>query len=125
MRRAMHACAVAVLALALGLVSGIASAQKAGGTLRVYHWTSPASMSIHEEGGYSASVAGMPIFNNLVFYKQDVPQNSLASIVPDLASEWSWSDDRTVLTFRLRAGVKWHDGKPLTARDVKCTWGAL
>jgi peptide/nickel transport system substrate-binding protein len=45
-------------------------------------------MSIHEEAGYSTSVTGMGVFNNLVIYKQDVPQNSLATIVPELADEW-------------------------------------
>jgi peptide/nickel transport system substrate-binding protein len=99
-----------------------ACAQQNGGILRLYHWVSPASMSVHEEAGYSASVSGMPIFNNLVLYKQDVPQNSLSSIVPDIATEWSWNDNRTVLTFQLRSGVKWHDGTPFTAKDVKCTW---
>ena len=38
---------------------------------------------------------------------------------------WSWSEDGTELTFALRQGVKWHDGKPFTARDVKCTWDLL
>ena len=32
---------------------------------------------------------------------------------------------RTRLTFHLRKGVKWHDGKPFTAQDVKCTWDML
>ena len=58
-------------------------------------------------------------------YKQDVPQNSLQSIVPDLATSWSWSEEGTELTFPLRQGVKWHDGKPFTAKDVKCTWDLL
>jgi len=49
----------------------------------------------------------------------------MATIVPDLASDWSWDEDRTALTFRLRQGVKWHDGKPFTAKDVKCTWDLL
>jgi len=49
----------------------------------------------------------------------------IASIVPDLAAGWSWSEDGTQLTFPLRSGVKWHDGKPFTAQDVKCTWEAL
>ena len=31
----------------------------------------------------------------------------------------------TELTFKLREGVKWHDGKPFTAADVKCTWDLL
>jgi peptide/nickel transport system substrate-binding protein len=45
--------------------------------------------------------------------------------LPDLATGWSWSEDGTELTFPLRQGVKWHDGKPFTAKDVKCTWDLL
>jgi peptide/nickel transport system substrate-binding protein len=67
----------------------------------------------------------MGVFNNLVMYKQDVPQSGLQSIVPDLATEWSWDEDKSQLTFRLRQGVKWHDGKPFTAKDVQCTWDLL
>jgi len=55
-------------------------------------------------------------------YKQDEPQNSLQSIVPDLATDWSWSEDGTELSLKLRRGIKWHDGKPFTAADVKCTF---
>jgi len=124
-KRAWLVRAVTILLLVPSLSLQSASAQQRGGILKVYHWVSPASMSIHEEGGYSASVSGMGVFNNLVLYKQDVPQNSLASIVPELASEWSWNDDGTVLTFRLRSDVKWHDGKPFTADDVKCTCDML
>src|SRR5439155_20784835 len=36
-----------------------------------------------------------------------------------------WSDDKISLTFKLRHGVKWHDGKPFTANDVKCTFDLL
>jgi ABC-type oligopeptide transport system substrate-binding subunit len=93
-------------------------AQKSGGVLRVTHRDSPASMSIHEETTAAGQGPMMGVFNNLVLYKQDVPQSGLQSIVPDLASEWSWDEDKTQLTFRLREGVKWHDGKPFTAKDV-------
>ncbi len=34
-------------------------------------------------------------------------------------------EDKTQLTFRLREGVNWHDGKPFTAKDVQCTWDLL
>ena len=40
----------------------------------------------------------MGVFNNLVMYDQHVPQNSLKSIVPDLAKSWAWSEDGTELT---------------------------
>ena len=102
-----------------------AFAQKSGGILKVQHWDSPASMSILEEATYSVVVPMMGVMNNLVMYKQDVPQNSMASIVPDLADSWSWSEDGTELTFKLRQGVKWHDGTPFTAADVRCTFDML
>jgi peptide/nickel transport system substrate-binding protein len=103
----------------------LALAQKQGGVLKVYFFDSPASMSIHEEATIAGQGPAMGVFNNLVMYKQDVAQSGFQSIVPDLASEWSWDEDKTQLTFRLREGVKWHDGKPFTAKDVVCTWDLL
>ena len=108
-----------------GYVGRRAQAQKPGGVLRIYHRDSPASMSIHEEGTNSVSIPMMAVFNNLVLYDQHIAQNSLETIVPDLAESWSWSEDGTRLTFKLRDGVKWHDGKPFTSADVKCTWDLL
>ena len=107
------------------LAPNMAFAQKQGGVLKVHHQDSPASMSIIEEATYSAVVPMMGVFNNLVMYKQDEPQNSMSSVVPDLATSWSWSEDGTELTFKLRQGIKWHDGKPFTAADVKCTYDLL
>jgi peptide/nickel transport system substrate-binding protein len=105
--------------------AGTALAQKQGGILKMYHFDSPASMSIHEEVTLAALLPMMGVFNNLVMFNQDVPQNSMQSIVADLATDWSWDEDKTQLTFRLHQGVKWHDGKPLAAQDVKCTWDTL
>jgi peptide/nickel transport system substrate-binding protein len=102
-----------------------ASAQRAGGTLKVGHFDSPASMSLHEESTNAVNRPISGVFNNLVMYKQDVKQNTPESIVPDLATGWSWNEEGTELTFPLRPGVKWHDGKPFTAKDVKCTWDLL
>jgi peptide/nickel transport system substrate-binding protein len=82
-------------------------------------------MSILEESTRAALQPMMAVFNNLVMYRQDVAQNSIDSIVPDLATGWNWSEDGKELSFPLRQGVKWHDGKPFTAKDVKCTWDLL
>src|SRR5262249_28316989 len=82
-------------------------------------------MSIHEEATVFAEGPMMGVFNNLVMFDQHVPQNSLQSIIPDLGTGWSWSEEGTELTFLLRQGVTWHDGKPFAAKDVQCTWGLL
>ena len=111
--------------LLVAMSGGGAQAQKPGGVLRVYHRDSPASMSIHEEGTNSVAIPMMAVFNNLVLYDQHKAQNSLDTIVPDLAESWSWNEEGTRLTFKLREGVKWHDGKPFTSADVKCTWDLL
>jgi peptide/nickel transport system substrate-binding protein len=63
-----------------------ACAQKQGGILKMYSPDSPASMSIHEEATFVAEGPMMGVFNNLVMFDQQVKQNSLASIVPDLAT---------------------------------------
>lgn len=102
-----------------------AAAQKQGGTLRIYHRDNPPSASVHEESTISVIQPFMAMFNNLVLFDQNKPLNSLETIVPDLASSWAWDDSKTRLTFKLREGVKWHDGKPFTAKDVQCTWHML
>ena len=112
--------------LSFGLLfSDAAFAQKAGGILKISHFDSPASMSLLEELTAAALRPVMGIFNNLVVYDQHVAQNSMRSIVPELATSWSLNEEGTELTFPLRQGVKWHDGKPFTAQDVKCTWDLL
>ena len=119
---------IAVIAVAGSMLVSAAPdgwAQKQGGTLRITHRDSPANMSIHEEGTISVVLPVMGVFNNLVMFDQKKPQNSLDGIVPDLATSWAWSEDGKKLTFDLRKGVTWHDGKPFTAADVKCTWDLL
>src|SRR6202022_4020050 len=91
----------------------------------ISHRDSPASMSTLEEVTISTVAPMMAVFNNLVMFDQHVPQNTLQAIVPDLATGWSWNEDGTALTFTLRQGVKWHDGKAFNARDVLCTWDLL
>ena len=116
-------------AAALGFVFASAAvpalAQKSGGTLRVLHRDTPASASIHEEATISVNMPYMSVFNNLVFFDPKEKINSPDKIVPELATAWSWNADKTKLTFTLREGVKWHDGKPFTSADVVCTWNQL
>src|SRR5438067_4755243 len=115
----------AVLAAVIGLLAGPAAAQKSGGTLKFFHRDSPASMSILEEATISTVAPMMSVFNNLILFNQHEKQNRPEFIEPELAESWSWNPDFTRLSFKLRQDVKWHDGKPFTAADVKCTFDML
>jgi len=117
--------ALVSLAAVATLGAPAAMAQKYGGTLTSYHRGTPPSGSIHEEATHSTLTPYMAIMNNLVMYDQAKSPNRLDNIVPDLATSWAWNGDQTKLTFKLRQGVKWHDGKPFTAKDVKCTFDLL
>src|SRR5438132_489861 len=96
--------ALGALAAAVAGAGG-AYAQKSGGALRLSHFDSPASMSILEEATRATLQPMMHVF----MYKQDVPQTSLQTVIPDLATGWTWNEEGTELTFPLRQGVKWHD----------------
>jgi peptide/nickel transport system substrate-binding protein len=121
-----HWLAIVTAALLGAVLAGNPGwAQKSGGILKIPHGDSPASMSILEESTIVSEGPTMAVFNNLVMFDQHVAQNSMTTIVPDLATDWAWDDAKTTLTFKLRDGVKWHDGVPFTAADVKCTWDLL
>jgi len=91
--------ALAVVGVLLGglFAAEAGLAQKSGGVLKVYFFDSPASMSIHEEATIAAEGPMMGVFNNLVMYKQDVPQSGFQSIVPDLATHWSWEIGKSLV----------------------------
>jgi peptide/nickel transport system substrate-binding protein len=126
-RPLLRRLAIASLALAAAfLISAApASAQKRGGTLRVYQLDNPPSASLHEESTITSITPFSAVYNNLVMFDPFKPHESLDTIVPDLAESWQWDATHTKLTFKLRQGVKWHDGKPFTAKDVQCTWRML
>lgn len=56
------------------------------------------------------------IYNGLVKYNKDL------NLIGDLAKSWSITNDNKTITFVLRDDVKWHDGQPFTAADVKFTY---
>ena len=78
--------------------------------------------SIHETATISTVFPSSPCFNNLVMFDPANPVESLDSVVPELAERWSWQDNYRNLVFFLRRNVKWHDGQPFTAKDVKFTF---
>ncbi len=124
LRRGLKAISIA-LAIAALVAAVPAAAQKRGGTLRLYHNDNPPSASLLEESTIAAVTPFSAVFNNLVVFDPAKVHESIDTIIPDLAESWAWDATNTKLTFKLRQGVKWHDGKPFTAKDVQCTWRML
>ena len=89
---------------------------KKGGTLRAAFGVTTAHYDMHQGG--SASVL-CHMYNNLVRMN---PVDGLRTIVPDLAASWEAAPDGLTYTFKLREGVKFHDGAPFTADDVVATF---
>src|SRR5262245_9146884 len=110
-----------ILVLALSLPAP-AQAPKYGGVLRIHPLTAPPSLSPHEESTIATVQPASACYSNLVYFDPAKKQESLDTIIPELAEKWSWQDNYRNLVFLLRRNVKWHDGKAFTSQDVKYTF---
>lgn len=115
----------AVAALLLACVAPSAFAQSRAETLLAVTSAGPNSMDIHGVGANRPAYgASWNLYDRLVsFASKTLPDGSLSydytKIVPELAESWEVSPDGMTITFKLRAGAKFHDGAPVTAADVK------
>jgi peptide/nickel transport system substrate-binding protein len=75
----------------------------------------PASLSLLGKMDRSTEILAFQITDSLVQFDETL------ELRPRVAESWELSADRTTLTFRLRDGVRWHDGQPVTADDVAFT----
>jgi len=120
-----------LLALGLAFVSALlvglgASAEsqtpRKGGVLQTLLIEDPPGLLAHESATVSNVWPMSPCYSNLVLFHPLKPLESADTVIPELAERWSWQDNYRNLVFFLRKNVKWHDGKPLTSRDVKYTF---
>ena len=119
---------IAISALALvsaGLLAistaNTAVAQQKGGIVNWFVYADPGRLDIHTESPLGVQQATAGIWSGLLQYSPDDPNK----IVPDLAVSYESSNGDKTYTFKLREGVKWHDGQPFTAQDVKVTYDRL
>ncbi|HEY3304513.1 MAG TPA: ABC transporter substrate-binding protein [Candidatus Binatia bacterium] len=110
------------------LIAGAASAAqvpKAGGVLNATLTEAPPSFSLHEEVTISTVWPMMPCYNNLILFDPLKKQESMETIIPELAEKWTLQDGGRSLVFFLRKDVKWHDGRPFSSKDVKHTFDTI
>ncbi|WP_425995045.1 ABC transporter substrate-binding protein [Afipia sp. DC4300-2b1] len=88
-------------------------APKQGGTLTTIVQPEPVTLTPAANTAQPTQYVAANIFDGLVYYDLDLkPQ-------PSLAQSWTVAPDGLTITFNLRKGVKWHDGKPFSSADVK------
>ena len=110
----------AVLLLIVGLLwlavpEALAGAPTYGGTLRVALPASPPTLDPHATTFTAAREIGLHLFENLLTF------DARFQIVPQLAERWEMSPDGKTFIFYLRKGVRFHNGKEMTADDVKAS----
>ena len=87
---------------------------KRGGTLRLSNGGDPPDFDVHQTATYLTQFVGAPCYSTLM----RADPRDYNKIIPDLAEKADVSADGKTVTFRLRDGVVFHNGMPLTAEDV-------
>ena len=103
---------VAIPLLAGTARTALAQSPRRGGTLKLVMTTESANLVAIDNTFGTTGVIGPKVNEGLLTYDLDFKP------LPQLAMSWSEGDDNLSLTFRLRRGVKWHDGRDFTSTDV-------
>ena len=115
--------ALGALALLTISMTGYVAAQtpKKGGVLNFSVVAEPPNYDCHGSTTFALVHPIAPHYSLLVkFDGKDYPK-----VVPDLAESWSVSPDKMTYTFKIRPGVKFHDGSALTAEDIKASYDRI
>jgi peptide/nickel transport system substrate-binding protein len=123
-RRFFFIVAVAAL-LASMIVSTPVAAQaetpRRGGVLLAVIGADAPSLDPHQESTFATIQVVAPLYSTLV----QIDPYHYPKIIGDAASEWKIAPDGLTYTFKIRQGIRFHDGSPLTAADVKATYDKI
>jgi peptide/nickel transport system substrate-binding protein len=113
-----------VVLVALALIPWcVATAQETprlGGELVFVVPAEPPSFDGHREETFAMLHPLAPSYNTLL--RTDPADKTGTKFIGDLAESWTVSSDKRTFTFKLRRGVKFHDGSLLTSADVKASY---
>src|SRR5881296_1579208 len=98
-----------------------AETPRRGGVLLAVIAAEPPSLDPHQESTFACIQLVAPLYSTLV----QIDPYSYPKIVGDVASDWRIAPDGLTYTFRIRPGIRFHDGSPLTAADVKATYDKI
>ena len=98
-----------------------AEAPRRGGVLLAVIGADPPSLDPHQESTFANIQLVAPLYSTLL----QIDPYSYPRIIGDAATEWTISPDGLTYAFKIRQGVRFHDGSPLTAADVKATYDKI
>ena len=112
---------VGLLVVALPGFTAAQETPRRGGVLLAVIGADAPSLDPHQEQTFATLQPVAPLYSTLL---QIDPYN-YPNIVGDVATEWKISPDGLTYTFKIRQGIRFHDGSPLTAADVKATYDKI
>jgi peptide/nickel transport system substrate-binding protein len=116
--RSVALALVTLLLVASALGVSAQDKPRYGGILNWFDYGDPGRLDVHAESPLVVQQATAGVYSGLLHHDPDEP----GKIAPDLAERYTASPDGRTYTFHLRKNVKWHDGQPFTAADVKATF---
>jgi len=126
-RRRTLSKSVALVLLAGALIALLpaglhaADTPRRGGILLAVIGADPPSLDAHQEATFATLQLVAPLYSLLV----QIDPSNYPKIIGDVATEWKISPDGLSYTFKIRPGIRFHDGSPLTAADVKATYDKI
>src|SRR5262247_2912054 len=119
---------VTLVALAIGSLLATPSVwaqspdtPRRGGVLLAAIGADAPSLDPHQEQTFATIQPVAPLYSTLL----QIDPYSYPNVIGDVASEWKISPDGLTYTFKIRSGIRFHDGSPLTAADVKASFDKI
>src|SRR5213593_3335569 len=110
-----------MVALAIPAAVQAAETPRRGGILLAAIGADAPSLDPHQEATFATLQPVAPLYSTLL----QIDPYSYPNIIGDAASEWKIAPDGLSYTFKIRQDVRFHDGSPLTAADVKASYDKI
>ena len=121
--RLARVLSVAIVLLLVAMPADAQDKPRHGGELVFVVPSEPPSYDAHQEETFGVIHPMAPHYNTLL--RVDPNDRTGTKPVGDLAESWTVSKDGLTYTFKIRRGVKFHDGSELTSRDVKASYDKI
>src|SRR5437899_12613010 len=117
------AVALAIGSLAVPLFAAAQSTEtpRRGGILLAAIGADAPGLDPHQEQTFATLQPVAPLYSTLL----QIDPYSYPNVIGDVASEWKISPDALTYTFKIRQDIRFHDGSPLTAADVKASYDKI